>query len=150
MAHNRTDGTSDRPELLILVLVPVLLSEHSLPVGVVQPAQLHAFDPLVTPAAGVAVAVVAEDEASGAASGDGEATDAALQNTIRTSSELYQNHIRTSSDYCITPSDGSEPQPNINTDWNHLGQTSSQSELSGRSCEPIRTHLDAVKFCCGV
>lgn len=51
----------------------------SLPVGVVEAAQPHAFDVLVTSPAGVAVAVVSENEASGAASDDGEATDAALR-----------------------------------------------------------------------
>lgn len=67
---------------------------HSLPVGVVEAAEPHAFDLLVALAAGVAVAVVAEDEASGAAGGDGEAADAALKDDTfeeRVSEETGEN-----------------------------------------------------------
>ena len=44
----------------------------------VEAAQPHAFDLLVASTTRVAVAVVSEDEASGASGGDGEAADAAL------------------------------------------------------------------------
>lgn len=45
----------------------------------VEPAEPDAFNLLVALAAGVAVAVISKDQASGAAGGDGEAADAALQ-----------------------------------------------------------------------
>lgn len=50
----------------------------------VEAAEPDAFDWLVASAAGVAVAVISKDEASGATSDDGETTDAALQegNTV--------------------------------------------------------------------
>lgn len=45
----------------------------------VEAAELDAFDLFVASTAGVAVAVISKDEASGAAGDDGEAADAALR-----------------------------------------------------------------------
>ena len=52
-----------------------------LPVPVVEAAEPDAFNLLVALTTRVAVAVISKDEASGAAGGDGEAADAALQDT---------------------------------------------------------------------
>lgn len=64
-------------------LLPLLPSPpfHLLPVRVVQTAEPDTFDLLVAAATGVAVAVVSEDEASGAAGHNGVTADGSLRGT---------------------------------------------------------------------